>query len=206
MARAVRPYHHGDLRRALLEEAARLIESEGAQALTLREVARRLGVSHAAPAHHFPDKNALLAELGAEGFEQLTEALLGSMRERDTPAARLQAQGKAYVRFALSAPGHFRVMFGGSLRGLQPPPRLAEASERAYRALETAVAAVLGPARTRSARRLRESVFLAWSLVHGAATLLLDGALPGEPLSEPAALQLVDSVVASAVTTLTRDE
>ena len=197
MARSTRPYHHGDLKRAVVEEAARLIESKGVSSLTLREVARRLGVSHAAPAHHFADKGALLSELGAEGFEQLADALTDISDL--TPEARLSAQGKAYVEFALRAPGHFRVMFGGGLREAGASPRLEAAASRAYAALQQSVAAVLGPIRSRSPERLSAAVFLAWANVHGTAMLLLDGPLPGPPLNRAAKLALLEATVTSTV-------
>ncbi len=180
-----RPYHHGDLRKALLVEGARLIETSGVPSLTLRELARRLGVSHAAPLNHFADKNALLAELAAEGFDELAEALARAMRVFPKPA-RLTETGRAYVDFALRRPGHFRVMFGhGASRA--PTPRLSEAGGRAFDVLTAAVAEALGPVRGRSKERVAAAAFLAWSTVHGAATLVLEAPLPPELGCNPAA-------------------
>jgi len=175
MARA-RPYHHGDLRHALLAEAARLVESEGLRALTLRELARRLGVSHAAPVNHFADKDQLLLALAAEGFEELSTDLEAALRA-GSPAARLRQTGRAYIHFALRRPGHFRVMFGQGYMKEVRPPQLLDSGSRAYGFLQTAVTAVLPPARARSAARVNEAAFFAWSTVHGAATLILDGPL-----------------------------
>ncbi len=198
-------YHHGDLRHALLAEAAKLVESEGTSALTLRELARRLGVSHAAPAHHFPDKAALLAELAAEGFEELARELEPAAAKGRSPGTRLREVGRAYVRFALRRPGHFRVMFGGALREASASERLASAGARAYAVLRDSVAAALPAGRTRTDERIDAASFFAWSVVHGAATLLLEGPYPAsmrDAAGAEGAQELVDratEVAASAI-------
>src|SRR5919206_2322086 len=97
-------YHHGNLRPALLRTAAKTLEKEGLGALSLRELARRAGVSHNAPYRHFPDRDSLLAALAAEGFEMLGDALEKRPRRE---------MGEAYVEFALAHPQRFRLMFGG---------------------------------------------------------------------------------------------
>lgn len=175
VARVARPYHHGDLRNAFLAEAAKLIETEGVGALTLRELSRRLGVSHAAPTNHFSDKDALLADLAAQGFEELAQDLAAVAPGR-SPEVRLRELGRAYVRFALRRRGHYRVMFG---RGFskEARTRLADAGERAFSILQEVVTAAMPPTRARSIQRVREACFLACSVVHGAAMLLLDGPL-----------------------------
>jgi AcrR family transcriptional regulator len=194
-----RPYHHGDLRRAFLAEAAKLVEAEGIQALRLREVARRVGVSHAASTNHFPDKSALLAELAADGFDELANELEREAKSlRKHPAARLRGAGRAYIRFALRRPGHYRVMFGHTL-AQETPARLATSGGRAYGLLEQVVAAALPKSRARNPERVREAAFLAWSAVHGAATLILDGSIPPTILSSSEDLTaLVDYVTAAA--------
>src|SRR5215472_18015254 len=101
-------YHHGDLRAAILTEAARLVAERGADGVSLRELARGAGVSHAAPAHHFTDRRGLFTALAAQGFRLLTAALTDA-RGRFADAAL------AYVRFALEHPGHYRVMFDRAL-------------------------------------------------------------------------------------------
>jgi AcrR family transcriptional regulator len=178
MPRRARPYHHGDLSKALLSEAANLVETEGVAALTLRELARRLGVSHAAPTSHFADKDALLGALAAQGFGELADALAAARGgTRGTAAARLRELGRAYVRFAREKPGHYRVMFGRGWKR-QLPPGLAHQGDRAYALLEEAVTAAHPVGRAAAMpERVREAVFLAWSVVHGAAMLLLDGPL-----------------------------
>src|SRR5262245_59835946 len=108
-----RAYHHGDLRRALLDQALALAEERGAAALTLREAARRARVPEAAPFRHFRSKEALVAALAEEGFGALLERTRRALaRAPRTSRARLGALGVAYLRFALERPAHFRVMFG----------------------------------------------------------------------------------------------
>src|ERR1700735_4449743 len=115
-------YHHGDLRAAILTEAARLVAERGADRLSLRELAREAGASHAAPAHHFTDRRGLFTALAAQGFELLAAAL-AEARPRFLDAAL------AYVRFAIEHPGHYRVMFDKSL--LDPSSRELAAAEAA---------------------------------------------------------------------------
>src|SRR3982751_2670167 len=107
-----RPYHHGNLRGALLQEALSTIRAEGVEALTLREIGARLGVSRTALYRHFADKGALLAAVATEGFrtlrEQLTSAWVAGAGDRDA----FDAMGIAYIRFAIDNPSHYRVMFG----------------------------------------------------------------------------------------------
>lgn len=168
-------YHHGDLREALVATALRIVAEEGVGALTLRDLARRLGVSHAAPAHHFPDRAALLVALAGEGFVRLRAALAKAAafagRER---GARLVAVGRAYVAFALDDPGAFRVMWGPHLTEIpRPPAAVAGAAEGGYRVLEEAVVDLVGAGDP----RVGPLAFAAWSLLHGACTLFLDGLL-----------------------------
>ncbi|MCX5333526.1 TetR/AcrR family transcriptional regulator [Streptomyces sp. NBC_00140] len=160
-----RPYHHGDLRRAVLAAALDVIAADGPSALSLRDLARRAGVSHAAPAHHFGDRTGLLTAIAAEGFGLLASAL------REAPD--LKEAGVHYVRFAREHPAHFQVMFS---------PELLRADD-----LE------LTTARTLTGDALREAVsgvdpegieprlagVAAWSLAHGFATLLLGHNLDG---------------------------
>jgi AcrR family transcriptional regulator len=106
-----KPYHHGNLREALLKAAIRLIAEVGPAAFTLREVARRAGVSHNAPYRHFRDKDDLLAAVAAQGFRELTQAMLDAAARQSDTLQRLKHSGLAYVTFALRRPEHFTVMF-----------------------------------------------------------------------------------------------
>lgn len=174
-------YHHGDLRRALLDGALRLIEEQGVAALSLRELARRLGVSHAAPGHHFPDRLALLVAMAAEGFERLAAGMEAAAAAQP-PAARLTAAGEAYLRFALDHPSHLEVMFGPEVGGMKVrPPELRAPSDRARRVLDATIESLAGlPPRAPGAARdpfVEVHTFAAWSLLHGAARLWIDGPL-----------------------------
>lgn len=173
-----RPYHHGDLRRALLTASVELIVERGLDALSLREVARRAGVSAAAPYHHFATREELLVALSLEGFATLA-LVLQSARDAAAGASaieRLGAIGEAYVRFALAHPAHFRLMFRPSL---VPPDAIPHegAPGQAFALLLDGVAEVLANDDVRRNVDQRGLVLVAWSLVHGAAELLLDGPL-----------------------------
>ncbi|MET7342284.1 TetR/AcrR family transcriptional regulator [Streptomyces sp. NPDC087866] len=157
-----RAYHHGDLRRAVLTAALDVIRTEGPGALSLRDLARRAGVSHAAPAHHFKDRTGLLTAIAAEGYDLFADALAG--------APDLRERGVAYVRFAATHPAHFQVMFQPDLYRTDDPDLLA-AKDRATAELRAGVAALSPDGDPRL------SGIAAWSLAHGFATLLLSGNL-----------------------------
>jgi AcrR family transcriptional regulator len=166
-----RAYHHGNLRPALIAEALRVLAEGNSAALSLRELARRLGVSHAAPYRHFGDKDALLAAIAEEGFQLLADALdQAATLEPDDPLGQLTATGLAYVRFALDHPHHFGVMFS-SLPSTSPS--LLSAGRRAFevlvRTIQTGQQAGLV-----AMRDPRELATVAWAEVHGLVTLLLN--------------------------------
>ncbi|WP_217228683.1 TetR/AcrR family transcriptional regulator [Streptomyces anulatus] len=160
-----RTYHHGDLRRVILDAALDVIATNGPGALSLRDLARRAGVSHAAPAHHFKDRTGLLTAVAAEGYALFADALTG--------APDLRERGVAYVRFAATHPAHFQVMFQPDLHRTDDPDLLA-ARARATEALRAGVAD-LPPAGRGEDDRI--AGVAAWSLAHGFATLLLSGNL-----------------------------
>ena len=165
-------YHHGDLRRTLLDSSLALLEEQGLEGLSLREVARRAGVTHQAPYHHFADRAALLAALADEGFALLLAAMQAEQRKAHRGAsARLAAAGRGYVNFALAHPAHFRLMFRPELCEDAPAARAGSA---AYLLLVDAVAAAQqeGAAPAQEAEAL---VALCWSAAHGLASLFLDG-------------------------------
>jgi AcrR family transcriptional regulator len=162
-----RPYHHGDLRRAVLTAALDVIAADGPSALSLRDLARRAGVSHAAPAHHFKDRTGLLTAIAAEGFGLLA-ATIGE-------AADLRDAGVRYVRFAREHPAHFQVMFAPEL--LRPDDlELITARALATDALRGAVSVVRSED---FGIDTRLAGVAAWSLAHGFATLLLSHNLDG---------------------------
>jgi len=157
-----RNYHHGDLPATLLRAAGKILEKEGLEALTLRELTRRAGVSRAAPYRHFPDRESLLAALAAEGFR-----MLGDGQRAAAAAGGLRAMGEAYVRFALDHPQRFRLMFGGQLQ-IARHPALREIATRTFEGLSGALSA-----RVPAAQGARDASIAAWALVHGLAQLML---------------------------------
>ena len=161
--RKKRAYHHGDLEAALLRAAGEILEKEGVEALRLREVARRAGVSHNAPYRHFPGREALLAALAAEGF-----AMLGQAQRAAAAAGGLRAMGEAYVLFALAHPQRFRLMFGGQVQ-IARHARLREVATKTFEGLSGALAAKLP-----EAQGAGDASIAAWALVHGLAQLLLE--------------------------------
>ncbi len=170
-------YHHGDLRRALLDAALELVRSAGPPALTLRAAARLAGVSQAAPYRHFADKQALLAAVAEEGFRSMTAAMRWAMRPHgDEPLLRFRALGLSYVGFARSHPAHFAVMFGPELADRSVHPSLAEAAGEAFRLL---VAAIGDCQKAGFARKgdPEELAVAAWSTVHGLSALIVNGQL-----------------------------
>ncbi len=165
-----RPYHHGDLPAALLEAALQILERDGIAGLTLRAVARRAGVSHMAPAHHFGDLGGLLSELAALGFRRFG----GALGEAAGPD-RLDAMGEAYVAFARANPALFLLMFRSER--LDPArPSLADALARASTLLTQAAGGFVAGEEQPTLAQVADAV-RAWSMVHGFAMLLLDGRL-----------------------------
>lgn len=162
-------YHHGDLRSAIVASAWSVVAKRGVEALSLRSVADALGVSHAAPAHHFPDKNALLAALRAEAWRRFADALEAAEPEG------LRALGRAYVAFATGHPRQMQLMFrvGG-----QPTAEIGEEGGRAWASLSRAVASEVGPERAADLEELNLMAAAAWAGVHGLAALLTEVALP----------------------------
>ena len=173
-------YHHGDLRRALLLAAERLVCEQGAESVSLRGIARATGVSHAAPYHHFVDLEDLLAAVAASGFTRLRQVMLeraGAATGTD-PRGRLQEAGVAYVSFATENPELYRLMFSGRLRGSGNHPDLDRASDEAYEVLGELLAQTVEANRTQfKATRLVNAARASWALVHGLSMLLIDGRL-----------------------------
>jgi AcrR family transcriptional regulator len=161
MPPVTRQYHHGDLRRALLRAAVETIAETGPAAMSLREVARRAGVTHAAAAYHFGDKAGLLTAVAAEGYRMLGEALRGA-------SPGFLELGVAYVRFAVSHRAHFEVMYR---------PELYRPDDADVREARAATAVLLYGSASPDSGQLTAGV-AAWSLVHGLATLWLNGNLP----------------------------
>jgi AcrR family transcriptional regulator len=169
-------YHHGALRQALIDATESLLAERGAEGFSLREVARRSGVSPAAPAHHFGDAQGLLRAVSTLAFDGLTAALeAGNARGGDDPVARMREQGIGYVGFALRYPGRFSLMFR---RGPTKDADLQRAAQAAFAALENGVRDLYGVPRERPLDAAQWQALLAiWSVVHGFAHLGLAGQL-----------------------------
>ncbi|NER80209.1 MAG: TetR/AcrR family transcriptional regulator, partial [Leptolyngbya sp. SIO1D8] len=164
---------------SLIQAALALIaEKEDAKTLSLREVARRVGVSHTAPYRHFADKDALLAAVAEEGFHILKRYLQSGLEETSGDALRkLQGSGVAYVKFAISHPSHYRVMFGAFQPGNPDYPSLNAAGEKTFTTLMEAITngQATGNIKVGDPQQLS---WVAWALVHGLAMLLIERQLP----------------------------
>jgi AcrR family transcriptional regulator len=159
-----RPYHHGDLRNGLLDAARTILEEEDLSALTLRAVARRAGVSHAAPYRHFPNHEALLVELSLEGFAELQGMVAEAARTPGPESDRIANIGAAYMRFVAKRPAVARLMFGGQLPNREQFPVLGEAAD--------AVGKEIGASLSDPALGLA-----VWAAVHGMAMLVLENVI-----------------------------
>lgn len=167
-------YHHGDLRRAVLDEALRVVAATGPESLSLRAIAAAIGVSHTAPRHHFGSRDGLLTAIATEGFDGLADALVAT---RESGGTFLDV-GVAYVEYGTSHPAHFAVMFAPDL--LLEDPELTRASERAFGELRGGVEALSADGRIEDAHA---AVVAGWSLVHGLTTLALSGNLERSDLT-----------------------
>jgi AcrR family transcriptional regulator len=154
-------YHHGDLRNALLEAARALLEEGPLAELSLRAVARRAGVSHAAPYRHFPNHEALLVELATEGFVELRGEIVGAASAKGAESDRIAKIGAAYMRFVARRPALARLMFGPQLPNRERFPELGSAAD--------AVGEEIGTALHDPALGLA-----VWAAVHGLAMLILE--------------------------------
>jgi AcrR family transcriptional regulator len=165
-----------DLRAKILSASVALIEEEGLGRLSMREVARRAGVTHQAPYHYFADREAILAQIAEDGFVLLTQRVESAMRPRDGAADRICAMGQAYVEFACDHPAHFRIMFRPELVNMENCPGARDAGSRAFSTLTGIVHAAVesGLPGVPSETAL---VALLWSVAHGLACLILDGPL-----------------------------
>jgi AcrR family transcriptional regulator len=185
-------YHHRDLRNALIDEALSVLASEGSSGLTLRELARRLGVTHAAPYAHFADKHALLEAVADEGFVRLADRLETAERESAEPAAALRRLSAEYMAFARENANLYRLMFADPELADDPNCELSPAGERAF-AVVVRTMQRIGVPEGVDARDLAAGI---WATVHGVCMLDIDKRINGKTLQSPqAVLSLLGEIV-----------
>jgi len=213
--RQSKPYHHGNLREALLKAALRLISEVGPTAFTLREVARRAGVSHNAPYRHFRDRDDLMAAVSTEGYGELTRTMQEAVEPESNSLARLKQAGLGYVKFALRRPEHFTVMFDAPFSTPSGKPcfnpskmriRYAEAAEAAEQSFRTLMNFVAGCQQegVLPAGDTKALALLAWSMVHGIAKLAITGRFPFS--SQKEILKFAEFVIENSLPTVIRAE
>ena len=166
-------YHHGNLREELLAQGMAIVEAEGLGSLTMREIAKRVGVTQTAPLHHFETKAALLAAIAAQGFRMLFDYRIGALKDKRTPGERLMAVLMAYVEFALAHPALYQLMHGPEIPDKTLFPELNDAATRSYSLLESAVADYLFE-NEGSMEGSRDATLAAWTVCQGLATVLIN--------------------------------
>ena len=166
---------HVDVRRLVLDAAIAIIELEGAESLSMREVARRAGVSHQAPYHYFSDRSGIFAAISEEGFTGLAQAFR-DVHETEMPATK--AGFIAYLNFAREHVGHFRVMFRNDICGVATHALTQTAADSAFDELRLMVSRITGP--EIDPNKAFTFAAMLWSLSHGLATLVIDGPLPNK--------------------------
>ena len=193
---AGRDYHHGNLKNALIEAAISQIANHGARALSLRELSRSIGVSHASTYRHFPNKESVLATIAEQGFEKLTRAMEAAARPHaGDPLEMLQATGVAYVEFGVTYPHHLQVMFGDLITHHENYPALFESSKKAYEVLVSVVREGQQTGRI-GAQNERLVTLAAWAQVHGLAMLIASGQIRPEGAERIEHKSLAASVIA----------
>ncbi len=171
-------YHHGDLYAELVKEGAALIGEKGLESFTLRSLARRVGVSHTACYRHFQDRDAVLLAIRRDGFTRMAERMVDRTEDVEDPLLRFRMLGRAYVGFASENPSVFRVMFLGGRRMEAHNPN--DPAQRTFKMLRDAIVASKN-AKLLSDASVESIALAAWSLVHGVASLVVDGQLPADP-------------------------
>ena len=186
-----RSYHHGDLRKALIQAARTAVESGGPDAVSLRDLAQSLNVSTAAPYRHFTDRGALLAEVAADGFEELGQAYALAQASNPDPKAAARETARAYLGLAFQQPGLFRLMFTSDILGTGAPQRLMDAAASSWEGLHRSVAATMPGA---DVSEIKRRTLTGWSTLYGFISLVQGGRIRAfmiEPLTEAELLEAV---------------
>jgi len=196
-----RPYHHGDLRQAIVKAALEILRETQSLEFSLRELARRAGVSHNAPYKHFLDKRELLAAVSAAGFETLTKRMAHELGRLRDPREQLFAMLRTYIDHGVENPALYSLMFGGYLGGpdrSRPTIELAEAEKTKGLLAGVIIAGGLGraiPQTARNERKIAGAILACWSLVHGLTLLLADGLVGPKKKSGALADSLVQGLL-----------
>ena len=186
-----RGYHHGDLRKALIHAARTAVEISGPDAVSLRDLAQSLNVSTAAPYRHFTDRAALLAEVAADGFEELGRAYAIAQADNPDPKTAARESARAYLGLAFQHPGLFRLMFISDILGPGAPQRLLDAAASSWEGLHRSVAATMPGA---DISEIKRRTLTGWSTLYGFISLVQGGrirAFMTEPLTEAELLEAV---------------
>ena len=194
-------YHHGNLRQALMDEAVICIREQGADKLSLRALARQIGVSQAAPYRHFEDKVALLSALASDGFRRLGESMRLAMGDIEAdPAGAFQRGGQAYVKFAYSNPETYRLMYSMPKEEFDTD-ELADCHHEAFQLLERTIDAGIEKG---AFKALDKSAFVlaCWSLVHGYSHLVIDGTIELEGVAPEEQFQSLGAIFRQGFLTL----
>jgi AcrR family transcriptional regulator len=191
-------YHHGDLRKALIDAAAALAAGHGPESVSLREVAKRAGVSHAAPYHHFAGKAELLHAVGMEGLRLMNEEMEQARRKKyRKPADRLTGLGMAYIRFAVTYPHYFKAIF----RGARPDRNLPDGENLGLRNFDALVEVIQEclEEQGRPSKRAESLVLAAWAVVHGMASLGVEQAFERTPFEGRAVEELARMAIGATI-------
>lgn len=194
-------YHHGDLRQALIDGAIAILEEEGFKALSLRAVARKAGVSQAAPYNHFKDKNDMLAAIAAKGFEDMAAAQHQAVLQSEKGKSNLIALGREYVSYGLEHPALLQLMFGPEFASPDQYPQLSEVSKRGYQQL---INAVEDHITTEDGDHPPTAVgaAAAWAMVHGLTTLMIEGRIDPDLKSPAERNMFIEQVITVLATGL----
>ena len=185
-------YHHGDLKNALIKAGVEILAKDGVSGLSLRKVAMKAGVSHAAPYAHFADKQALIAAISTEGFRQLYERVSGVAEEhQNQPEKQLVEAAWAYVQFAMDDPDRFKVMFSGVLEKEKEYPDFVTESQRNFQLVKMIVEANQASGRLRSGDSALVALSV-WGIIHGFILLLLEGQISHAVLEKMSLRELVE--------------
>ncbi|NJC96755.1 MAG: TetR/AcrR family transcriptional regulator [Anaerolineae bacterium] len=188
-------YHHGNLKEALISAGLEILSEHGIEGLSLRKVAKQIGVSHTAPYNHFPDKQALLAAISTAGLEQLHNILMDAFENsKNAPANIIPEIARAYMQFALDNPAKFKLMFSGALEEERNHPDYEAISQKSILLFEEIIAFCQGKGRL-PAGRIDDHAIKLWSTVHGFTTLMLENQFPPKYLHEKDIKELLGALI-----------